>query len=733
MAASLLSLNDFARAILFGGRLEDKLVELPAGLPDIEVQDATHPASTRIETPKMPGRPAALARFGKADFPKLDRLAKDATARGQVLHFFANHELLAMELMALVLLRFPDAPPAFRAGLARTITEEQSHMRLYIDRMQELGVSFGDLPLSDYFWNAIKDVASPLEFVTQMSLTLEQANLDFSLFYKQAIEKAGDAKTAAILERVYREEIGHVKHGLQWFNHWRAEDARGSSGEDDWDAFLRLLPPPMTPRRAKGLSFSIESRREAGFSERFIHELEVYGGSKGRPPVFWFYNPLCDAEIARGRPGLSSSQTVASLGLDLEPLLMQLATEQDVVLVHELPRTSFLKQLRELGFSVPEFRLIGKSGELPRDAKIGGVEPWGWSPESFDRFRPWRERLVGMSGGNGTWAAKTLTQETFEATGFARFFSKSWSTDFLREWLVTHPEDTGVFGAPASVGRTYRDWDTARTAILSELKNCPTGCVAKAPFGTSGMQNKRVLKPQELEGPLGGWIQNTIKTQGGIVIEPWFDKIADLSMQLEIPPDMPVDTEEVRLLGVRRFYVGSRLEYRGTELDAKLTALDPETQRFLHSNLEPLERWKKLARALGKKLSQAGYRGPAGIDALVWRERENGELRLKPLVELNLRWTMGRVALAIEERVLPGTPARWVFAARRELTSGQSFEAFAQELEGRHPVSQRRSGAGFRISEGIVCTNDPTRAREILTVLAVGPRACSEPLLRCGD
>ena len=31
-------------------------------------------------------------------------------------------------------------------------------MRLYLQRMNELGVNFGDIALNDFFWNALKGI-----------------------------------------------------------------------------------------------------------------------------------------------------------------------------------------------------------------------------------------------------------------------------------------------------------------------------------------------------------------------------------------------------------------------------------------------------------------------------------------------------------------------------------------------------------------------------------------------
>lgn len=719
------SLDRFARSILFGTRLEDKLAALSAepGAELPELSSWMRPEALRLENvPAFPGRPPGLAVAGKAEFPR-DRLLESDSSRGRILHFFANHELLAMELMALVLLRFPDAPAAFRSGLARTIGEEQEHLRLYLGRMRALGVEFGELPVSDYFWNAMKGMRSPLQFVTQMSLTFEQANLDFSLHYRDAVAKAGDHETAAILDRVYREEIGHVKHGLAWFNRWRAESAGSVAGESDWDAYLRLLPPPMTAGRAKGPAgqeFSVEGRRQAGLSERFISELTLCSASKGRPPTYWLYNPSCDSEIARGKPGFSASQATARQCLDLEHAPLFLALGSDIVLARELPGREWLGDLHAAGFAIPEFRPFRPNGQelgMPREEKIAGVEPWGWSPDAFARFQPWRSRLVGADGANGAWAARILGDHAdFAATGLGRIFSKAWSAEFYRDWLRDRPEDQIAFGGESTAGRAVTEAQEARALLLSEP---PGHWLIKAPWSTSGAGNRRLLAHSELEGPLGGWLRNTIAAQGSVVIEPWLAADADLSLQIEIGGD------SVRLLGARRFLTGPRLEYRGAWLDPKLASLGSEWLRFLHGPLEPLARWERMARALGQRLREAGYQGPAGIDALLWRTRA-GEPRLKALVELNPRWTMGRVALALERKVQPGVPAVWRFIPAREARARghDGLAGLADSLRSEHPL-QPAQGARDRFKEGVLFTNDPRVARETLSVLAIGQRALS--------
>jgi uncharacterized ferritin-like protein (DUF455 family) len=226
-----MNVTEFAEQIVFGKTLEDKLL-----VPGRLTHAARRNALPRVDSLVTPGRPADLQmRRGANDGsvgmqpPSDDQLGKEQ-ARGQLLHFLANHELLATELMALVLLKFPDAPHAFRQGILVTLQEEQEHTRMYIKRMKECGVEFGSFPVSGQFWRIVEPMESPMDFVSRLSLTFEQANLDYSLHFESVFRNLGDTETADVLQKIYEDEIGHVNHGLQWFQKWKNQD------QSDWEA-----------------------------------------------------------------------------------------------------------------------------------------------------------------------------------------------------------------------------------------------------------------------------------------------------------------------------------------------------------------------------------------------------------------------------------------------------------------------------------------------------------------
>lgn len=256
-----MEINEWALKILSSESLSDKLFE-PETLTDFE------PGPPMI-IPE-PARTYELRLQKRKDEEKLpvlhDLLHQDK--RAVCLHRFAGHELLAVEMMAYTLLAFPEAPSSFRKGLAHTLKEEQGHVQLYCKRLNEMGVSFGSMPLYKHFWIHTPFIKSPLHYVGTMSLTLEMANLDFAPTYGNAFLKSGDEESSKLMATILQDEIAHVRFGMQWLRKMKGEDI------SEWDTWTQLLEnSKLTPRRAKGKNFHEEPRKKAGVSEEWIQNL----------------------------------------------------------------------------------------------------------------------------------------------------------------------------------------------------------------------------------------------------------------------------------------------------------------------------------------------------------------------------------------------------------------------------------------------------------------------------
>jgi len=258
------TVRDFARRVVLETALDVKLQPAPEPLRDDDPGVAEHLLA--------PGRPAHLSikPGAKIKVPPIAGMA-DPAQRVRILHALANHELQAAELFAWALLAFPAAPASFRQGLLRILDDEQRHTRMYIARVRAHGVRFGAYRVSGYFWGKIPSIKTPLAFICAMSLTFENANLDHTLAYAQAARDAGDAKSAAVIERVHRDEITHVAFGWQWL-----ERLRGACSA--WDAYRQNLTWPLRPAKALGPGFDRPSRRAAGLEETFIEQLAASRG-----------------------------------------------------------------------------------------------------------------------------------------------------------------------------------------------------------------------------------------------------------------------------------------------------------------------------------------------------------------------------------------------------------------------------------------------------------------------
>jgi uncharacterized ferritin-like protein (DUF455 family) len=278
MEDSVASVRAFCLRLLERGDLEAKLAP-PVGTDGSPLRDDAPGPPVCVD---RPARDPALAMSGGAgSLPRPGELGSPE-ARARCLARFAHHELMAAELFAWALLRWPDLPRDLRRGWLGALADEQKHCRMYRARLRALGSDLCDHALSDYFWKHAPAIAAsphgPRAFLAAMGLTLEQANLDFALLYRDAFREVGDAASARVCQIVHDDEVGHVRLAATWL-------ARlGDPQQSEIERYAEAVPFPLSAARAKGRRFAAESRRNAGLGKDFIAHVRAARSSQEARP-----------------------------------------------------------------------------------------------------------------------------------------------------------------------------------------------------------------------------------------------------------------------------------------------------------------------------------------------------------------------------------------------------------------------------------------------------------------
>jgi uncharacterized ferritin-like protein (DUF455 family) len=230
----------------------ERSLDEPAGLPG-------RPAQPELVEPRKLGR----------------RSMQSPEGRAVLLHALAHIEFNAINLALDAVWRFSGMPEAFYVDWLKVASEEAHHFSLLSARLAEFGHAYGDFPAHDGLWDMCErtrgDVLARMALVPR---TLEARGLDASPPIRARLQQAGDHASAAILDVILRDEIGHVLIGNRWFRHLCDE-----AGVDAHPTYLRLADEYRAPK-LRG-PFNFEARRDAGFEQE---ELAALAGLDAQPP-----------------------------------------------------------------------------------------------------------------------------------------------------------------------------------------------------------------------------------------------------------------------------------------------------------------------------------------------------------------------------------------------------------------------------------------------------------------
>ena len=227
----------------------------------------------------------------------------------------------------------------------------------------------------------------------------------------------------------------------------------------------------------------------------------------------------------------------------------------------------------------------------------------------------------------------------------------------------------------------------------------------------------RLFEPELLENQRR-WLANALRNGCQLVVEPWLERLADFSAQLEMSPEgLKLCGYTVLLNDAKGQYQGNLAEsHHHTRIPSRIVSLvrdPPDISRRL------LALYAEIFALLEAELRAVDFLGPLGIDAFVYRDA-TGAPRVKPIVEINPRYTMGRVAVELMRQVWQGSEGefRLVNHAALRVAGGEGFMGYAKGLEAQFPI-QLHGEPVSRIREGALCLNDPAQAQVCLAVFQV--------------
>ena len=400
----------------------------------------------------------------------------------------------------------------------------------------------------------------------------------------------------------------------------------------------------------------------------------------------YFFNPTCDFAIANGSPNWQPNQLLQKMEEDLDLLPAYLATPDDGILLYNYPSDSFFIDFQKIEFTFPCFIQRNNCNQIPQKP-IKNIKPWGWSPVAHKQ----------------TEYLKNLCSDEFSASPvfnwqpeIKAFYSRSFSASVLEEVLKNQKAET-------ILPQNYLPKVCKTEADVENALKCWGKIMLKAPWSSSGRGLQPITKTP-VHQKVWEKINGIIRDQGFVLAEPLLNKVHDLAFLFELKKGI------ICFAGTSHFFTDKNGKYEGNFLNGVSKSDFDEVDSFI--NKMQVKILPELIRALQNSKLPAIYEGPFGVDMLIYRD-SNNELFINPCLEINLRFTMGFVALKIERML--AEKSKGVFRIFYEL--GKSFLSFSNEMRTKHPLIIKES----KIESGYLALTEPTPDKKFGAYLLAEP------------
>lgn len=324
------------------------------------------------------------------------------------------------------------------------------------------------------------------------------------------------------------------------------------------------------------------------------------------------FNPDHETAMAADKIPFTAPHAARQLRHDLGFIAALWASDNDLILVDDKDSAKEAFRRLHLGSCCPVFIEPDQLRHILGDIHIDAVCPWGWN-------KVLKHQLLrcGLSD-NVALPDDVLLDQWRKMSG------RAWAAENILMPLVA--SSSKLVGEASMV--------TTPEEALKEIDG-QTAWVLKSPWSCSG-RGVRYVKTGESNSHLRGWITNVLSRQGYLMREPLYNKVLDLAVEFHVSE--------------------GRVEYQGLSLfETKNGAytgniIAPEERKAAmlseYIDMDIVEGAIRDIALLAQDIISPSYTGPFGVDMMVVKDCQDRTV-LHPCVELNLRRTMGHVALSL--------------------------------------------------------------------------------------
>jgi uncharacterized ferritin-like protein (DUF455 family) len=186
------------------------------------------------------------------------------------LHGIFVGEVQALEAAGRTLWDFPELPWAFRKDMARQCWDEARHVQTYEKLIEHAGGEVGEFPETTFLFEASCH-ADPVLRLTGVNRCLEGLACDAFRSLIDYGKNVGDDIIAQAVDFVLADELTHVRFGSEWVKEITRGDPDRANRAREFQRETEQAFSFGSPRE-----LAREERREAGFSEEEMDEIEAW-------------------------------------------------------------------------------------------------------------------------------------------------------------------------------------------------------------------------------------------------------------------------------------------------------------------------------------------------------------------------------------------------------------------------------------------------------------------------